>query len=42
MQVLSKTYPTKEKTLKGMLVLKGFKGKALARINLDTFAEIAY
>jgi hypothetical protein len=25
MQVLSKTYPTKEKTLKGMLVSKGFK-----------------
>jgi hypothetical protein len=25
MQVLSKTYPTKEKTLKGMLVLEGFK-----------------
>jgi hypothetical protein len=24
-QVLSKTYPTKEKTLKGMLVSKGFK-----------------
>jgi hypothetical protein len=24
-QVLSKTYPTKEKALKGMLVLKGFK-----------------
>jgi hypothetical protein len=24
-QVLSKTYPTKEKTLKDMLVLKGFK-----------------
>jgi hypothetical protein len=24
-QVHSKTYPTKEKTLKGMLVLKGFK-----------------
>jgi hypothetical protein len=25
MQLLSKTYATKEKTLKGMLVLKGFK-----------------
>jgi hypothetical protein len=25
MQLLSKTYPTQEKTLKGMLVLKGFK-----------------
>jgi hypothetical protein len=24
-QVLSKTFPTKEKTLKGMLVAKGFK-----------------
>jgi hypothetical protein len=24
-QVLRKTYPTKEKTLKGMLVIKGFK-----------------
>ena len=25
MELLSKTYPTKEKTLKGMLALKGFK-----------------
>ena len=25
MELLSKTYPTKEKTLKGMLDLKGFK-----------------
>jgi hypothetical protein len=25
-QVLSKTYPTKEKTLKGMLVSKGIQG----------------
>jgi hypothetical protein len=28
-QVLSKTYPTKEKTLKGMLVLKGFKERLI-------------
>jgi hypothetical protein len=41
-QVLSKTYPTKEKTLKGIVVLKGFKERLLARINLDTFAEITY
>jgi hypothetical protein len=40
-QVLSKTYPTKEKTLKDMLDL-GIKERLLARINLDTFAKIAY
>ena len=33
MELLSKTYLTKE---------IGIKEKALARINLDTFAEIAY
>jgi hypothetical protein len=41
MELLSKTDPTKEKTLKGMLDL-GIKERLLARINLDTFAEIAY
>jgi hypothetical protein len=41
MELLSKSYPTKEKTLKGMLDL-GIKERLLARINLDTFAEIAY
>jgi hypothetical protein len=40
-QVLSKTYPTKEKTLKDMLDL-GIKERLLARINLDTYAKIAY
>jgi hypothetical protein len=38
MELLNKTYPTKEKTLKGMLDL-GIKERLLARINLDTFAE---
>jgi hypothetical protein len=40
MELLSKSYPTKEKTLK----VAGFgnQGEALTRINLDTFAEIAY
>jgi hypothetical protein len=38
MELLSKTYPTKEKTLKDMLDL-GIKERLLARINIDTFAE---
>jgi hypothetical protein len=41
MELLSKTYPTKEKTLEGMLDL-GIKKRLLARINLNTFAEIVY
>jgi hypothetical protein len=39
MQVLSKTYPTKEKTLKGMLVLKGSNVRLLARININSLQE---
>jgi hypothetical protein len=38
-QVLSKTYPTKEKTLKGMLVLIGFKERLLARININSLQK---
>jgi hypothetical protein len=39
-QVLSKTYPTKENTLKGMLVLKGFKVRLIKNQGLRTlFAE---
>jgi len=40
MKLLSKTYLTKEKT-QGYAGF-GNQGEALARINLDTFAEIAY
>jgi hypothetical protein len=38
MELLSKTYPTKEKTLKGMLVLKGFKERLIKNQGL-CFAE---
>jgi hypothetical protein len=41
MELLRKTYPTKEKTLKGNAGFRN-QGEALARINLDTFAEMAY
>jgi hypothetical protein len=40
MQVLSKTYPTKEKTLKGMLVAKGFKVWLIK--NQDSVCRKAY
>jgi hypothetical protein len=38
MQLLTKTYPTKEKTLKGMLALKGFKVRLIKNQGLY-FAE---
>ena len=41
MELLSKSYPTKEKDSQGYAGF-GNQGEALARINLDTFAEIAY
>jgi hypothetical protein len=41
MQVLSKTYPTKEKTIKGMVVLKGFKVRLIKNQGLN-FCRRAY
>jgi hypothetical protein len=38
MQLLNKTYPTKEKTLKGMLDL-GIKERLLARININSLQK---
>jgi hypothetical protein len=40
MELLSKSYPTKQKT-QGYAGF-GNQGEALAKINLDTFAKIAY